>query len=146
MEKTYTAAENNKDFEAWWDYYPKKKSKGDARKAWDQTKKIRPPLPRLIKAVIVQRASTDWIKDEGKYIPYPATWLRDERWEDVEEVDIASVVNGKAWHETVTGIDAKAKELGMVWKPEQETYQQFAQKVKDAVAAEKVVPLARQQL
>ncbi len=133
--------QSDPEFDAWWEIFPKKKSKGDARKAWDATKKIRPPTPSLIKAVIVQRATTDWLKDEGRYIPYPATWLRDERWEDVDEVDIESVHNGRAWHETVSGVQAKAKELGMSWEPAKETFQNFTARVKERAADAKVVPL-----
>lgn len=28
------------------------------------------------------RRSTDWIKDNGVYIPHPSTWLNQKRWED----------------------------------------------------------------
>ncbi len=34
------------------------------------------------------RGSKDWLKDNGQYIPYPSTWLNQERWKDeIEEVD-----------------------------------------------------------
>jgi hypothetical protein len=28
------------------------------------------------------KTSEDWLKENGKYIPYPATWLKGCRWED----------------------------------------------------------------
>ena len=33
---------------------------------------------------IIERAkkSDDWLKESGKYIPYPATWLNARGWED----------------------------------------------------------------
>ena len=31
--------------------------------------------------------TTDWKKDNGKYIPYPTTWLNQKRWED----DVVSI-------------------------------------------------------
>lgn len=73
-------------FSEFWDAYPKKKSKGDAEKAWN---KISPDeaLFRKIMCSIEQQKKTDqWSKNDGKYIPYPATWLRAQCWEDEEIV------------------------------------------------------------
>jgi hypothetical protein len=78
-------------FEQFWKVYPKKVAKGDARKAWKQTKAIRPPIAELLKTVYAARASKGWLKDEGEFIPYPATWLRGERWEDCLEVDLSQM-------------------------------------------------------
>lgn len=142
MPKEYKPLEADPDFEQWWKFYPRKASKGDARKAWEQTKPIRPDLPRLIKAVVVQRANPDWQKDDGRYVPYPATWLRDERWEDSPDVEIERVKDGKAWHETVSGIEARAQELGIAWDPRIENFMQFKLRVMDA--AKNVIPIARQ--
>lgn len=77
------------EFESFWKLYPKKVAKGDARKAWLQTTKIRPAIAVLLKAIYAARASKGWLKDEGEYIPYPATWLRQERWDDEYEVDLS---------------------------------------------------------
>lgn len=78
-------------FEKFWKVYPRKCAKGDARKAWATTEKIRPPLDDLLKAIYAARASKDWMKDSGEFIPYPATWLRQERWEDQHEVDLSQM-------------------------------------------------------
>ena len=48
-----------------------------------------------------------------QFIPYPATWLRGERWEDELVVVLPDVVNEKPWHETASGIEAKGRELGL---------------------------------
>jgi hypothetical protein len=84
-------------FEEFWKIYPRKVAKGDARKAWAATTKIRPPMPELLKAVYAARASKQWLKDDGDFIPHPATWLRQERWEDQHEVDLSQMhsANGK---------------------------------------------------
>jgi len=69
-------------FNAFWEAYPKKVSKGAARKAWKQ---IRPDSELLTKMLAsLERAKTcaGWMKEGGQYIPYPATWLRAEGWED----------------------------------------------------------------
>jgi hypothetical protein len=73
-------------FSRFWQAYPKKRSKGDAEKAW---KAIKPDEHLLaIMLAAVQRAKTreDWIKDGGEFIPYPASWLRAKGWEDGETV------------------------------------------------------------
>ena len=101
------------DFDTFWALYPKKVAKADAKKAWAQTKDIRPELTNLLNAVKAACKTEAWMKDGGKYIPHPATWLRGERWEDELEVKLPNVHNDKPWHETATGIEAKGKELGL---------------------------------
>lgn len=69
-------------FEKFWNIYPKKKSKGKAEKAFF---KIHPDERLLIimLTVIGQAKKTeDWMKDNGKFIPYPASWLNAKGWED----------------------------------------------------------------
>lgn len=101
------------DFELFWQNYPKKTAKGDARKAWDQTTSIRPDMKTVIEAIHKQCQTEQWRENDGKYIPYPATWLRAERWDDEVEVKLPGVVAGKSWHETAVGIEAKGKEMGI---------------------------------
>ena len=101
------------DFDTFWKAYPKKVAKGDARKAWGQTERIRPDLAELLASIEAQCRSDQWRTAEGKFIPYPATWLRQERWDDELKVTLPGVVQGKEWHETWAGIQAKGKELGI---------------------------------
>jgi hypothetical protein len=75
-------------FEAFWHAYPKKKSRGDAEQAF----KVLNPDEQLVETMISKigraRTSVDWTKERGKYIPYPAKWLRAKGWLDSEvEVD-----------------------------------------------------------
>lgn len=135
------------DFEKFWATYPKKRSKGDAFKAWGQVRARRPAIDRMLKALAVLKASDDWRRDGGQYIPYPASWLRAWGWEDVPEVQINDVRDGKVWWQSVSGIDAKAAELGIdPWKGDYaglpETYQQYTKRVR-AAAESNVVPLKR---
>jgi hypothetical protein len=72
-------------FNRFWQAYPKKKSKTDAEKAW---KKIQPDeqlQDRIHRALEQAKTSADWTKDNGQFIPYPATWLNGRRWEDEVE-------------------------------------------------------------
>jgi hypothetical protein len=72
------------DFETFWKAYPNKKAKGYALKAWERIK-ARPSPAELVAAIERARASKDWKKDNGAYIPHPATWLNGRCWEDEME-------------------------------------------------------------
>jgi len=127
------------EFEQAWKFYPRKIAKGDARKAWMQTEKIRPPLARLLKAIAVARASDQWRKDNGSFIPYMSTWLRQERWADVHEIELDQVgSDGRMWWETNGGIEKKAKEMGEEWDARTETWLMFVERLKRKC---KVVPI-----
>lgn len=66
-------------FDEFWAAYPKKVGKGDARKAFQ---KVKVPLETILKAVEAQKASAQWTKEDGRFIPNPSTWLNQERWCD----------------------------------------------------------------
>jgi hypothetical protein len=101
------------DFETWWQVYPRKVAKAEARKAWKQTAAIRPDTETLIKAVLSHCRSEQWMKGNGAFIPHAATYLRGERWSDIHEVVLPGVVNERPWHESASGIEAKGKEFGL---------------------------------
>lgn len=75
---------NNQNFESFWQAYPKKKNKLQARKAFD---KVKIPLQTLLDAIEKQKQSKQWQKNDGEFIPYPATWLNSGAWEDEVEPD-----------------------------------------------------------
>ena len=79
------------EFEMFWQVYPRKVAKAEARKAWAQTEKVRPPTEQLLKAVYAARASKQWRKDDGEYIPHASSFLRGERWDDQLEVDLSQL-------------------------------------------------------
>lgn len=85
----FPPASASAEFDAFWRAYPRRKAKADARKAWAQTAAVRPPLVELLQAVRRACAGDDWRRDGGRYIPYPATWLRGERWTDEDDVPLA---------------------------------------------------------
>lgn len=66
-------------FARFWEVYPKKVGKKNAQKAFA---KVTVDVQILIEAVQKQRLSSQWCKDNGQYIPNPATWLNEERWQD----------------------------------------------------------------
>jgi hypothetical protein len=65
------------DFQAFYAAYPKKRAPGDAEKAFA---KVDAPLTTLLAAIEAQKATEDWRKEGGKFIPYPATWLNQKQW------------------------------------------------------------------
>lgn len=77
-------------FEDFWKVYPNKKGKGAARKAFENAIKKGVTSDMLIDAVNRQRCGAQWTKDNGQFIPHPATWLNQERWDDEPEVDNVS--------------------------------------------------------
>jgi len=70
------------DFEWAWENFPRKKSKGDAFKAWQQTAAIRPETEEIIAAIDRNLSNGTWRENEPQYIPYFATWLRAWGWAD----------------------------------------------------------------
>jgi hypothetical protein len=71
-------------FGSFWQAYPKKIGKGAAQKKWEGLKRLHrlPPIEQIISAIEKQKTWPQWEKDEGQFIPNPATWLNQSRWED----------------------------------------------------------------
>lgn len=69
-------------FSEFWPLYPKKQAKAAAEKAYLKIKPDRALFEKMKKALEAQKASFDWQKESGRYIPLPATWLNGKRWED----------------------------------------------------------------
>jgi nitrogen regulatory protein PII-like uncharacterized protein len=68
-------------FITFWELYPsiKRKDKLNAEKAW---LKIKPDIEIVKAALAWQVKDEDWIKEGGKYIPLPSTYINGKRWED----------------------------------------------------------------
>ena len=73
-------------FDRFWAVYPKRTAKPDALKAWIKLKPDEALCSGIITAVNRQRGEPQWLKNNGEFIPYPATYLRARRWEDDPEV------------------------------------------------------------
>ena len=70
-------------FDQFWREYPKKVGKQAAIKAF---KRVKVPVDTLLTAIDRQKRGDQWSRDNGRYIPNPATWLNQGRWEDELEV------------------------------------------------------------
>ena len=78
-----SASESADDgFADFWEQYPKKVAKPAAEKAWRKVKPSKQLLADLMAGLERQKASADWQKDGGRFIPHPATWLNGRRWDD----------------------------------------------------------------
>lgn len=67
------------EFEKFYEAYPKKESKATAQVSWN---KQNPVLDEVLKALSWQCKQEQWIKEKGQFIPMPATYLNQRRWED----------------------------------------------------------------
>lgn len=69
-------------FDEFWAAYPKHVAKQPARKAWAKLKADADLLAKILAALEWQKREESWRRDDGRYIPNPATWLNARRWED----------------------------------------------------------------
>jgi hypothetical protein len=69
-------------FTSFWMSYPKKIGKQAAQKAFQKVKSPKATLAKILASLEWQKTSDQWTKDDGKYIPNPATYLNQGRWED----------------------------------------------------------------
>lgn len=68
-------------FDRFWSEYPKKVGKIAARKAFERASRVA-ALETLLTAIRRQKCGSQWSRENGRYIPNPATWLNQGRWED----------------------------------------------------------------
>jgi hypothetical protein len=76
--------EQGNEFQEFWTSYPKKVSKPQAERAFQKAIK-KTDLGKILESVNSFKNSEDWTKEDGKYIPNPATWLNGERWNDNQQ-------------------------------------------------------------
>lgn len=69
-------------FTEFWAMYPKKVGKGAAEKAFERIRPDKQTFDRMVSAISAQKQSRQWRENNGQYIPNPATWLNQRRWED----------------------------------------------------------------
>lgn len=75
---------NNKDFDLFWEHYPKKVGK---KKVQDKFNSNNYPIDLIIKNIELQKKSDQW--QNQQYIPNPETYLNQERWTDEVVLPIA---------------------------------------------------------
>jgi uncharacterized protein YdaU (DUF1376 family) len=115
-------------FEEFYAAYPKKEGRATAAKAFD---KVDAPIGILMAALSWQRRGKQWTKDGGAYIPLPASWLNQRRWEDQQDLEAAE--EGE-WHQSRSGVEGKAREMGLrPWIEIEEQWPTFKRRVMQSV-------------
>jgi len=70
------------NFLKFWNVYPKKEAKRKALTAYENIKKPIPSLQIILSSIEKQNKSDQW--QDAQYIPHPASWINQRRWEDEE--------------------------------------------------------------
>jgi len=107
-EMTQSKVKESKDiytsnFLKFWTTYPKKVGKGAAFKAYQKIKQPRPSLSTIIQSVESHQKTDQW--KNAQFIPNPATWINERRWED----ELSTPINGTS-RKTPEQIEAEKKE------------------------------------
>lgn len=69
-------------FFEFWTHYPRKTAQQKALSAWMKLKPDSDLCKVIINAVKAQSQWSQWTKDNGQFIPHPATWINGKRWQD----------------------------------------------------------------
>jgi len=99
-------------FDEFWSAYPRKIAKAVARKAF--AKLTEQQQLDACKTIDDHNAYWKAKETELEFIPHPATWLNQERWEDELVIEPKKQKESKEWMFSNEGIDAKARELGIM--------------------------------
>jgi hypothetical protein len=85
VDKSRGRVEVDDGFNIFWNMYPRKVAMGKAQIAW---KKHKPNIDIVVKTLTWQKDSKQWYKQDGEFIPNPATYINQHRWKDepTEEV------------------------------------------------------------
>jgi hypothetical protein len=99
-------------FDEFWSLYPRKIAKATARKAWAKLSAEQ----QLMAAKAIDTHCQYWRAKETEleFIPHASTWLNGERYEDELIIEPRREKIDKKWMFTNEGIEAKARELGIM--------------------------------
>ena len=81
-EEDKTPVRWNEQASEFWKAYPKKTGKGNVERWFKVHKPSDDLFKQMLDKITQMKLSPDWIKDGGKFIPMPYTWLNQKRWED----------------------------------------------------------------
>lgn len=92
-----TAIELSKGFDEFWKAYPKKVGKQEAKRAWQRMNGNRPTTEIIIAKIEQLKNWEQWQKQNGQFIPNPATWLNRGGWDDEAKVDVPECNKPPTW-------------------------------------------------
>ena len=112
-------------FDEFWSLYPRKIAKANARKAWAKLSAEQ----QLLAAKAINTHCEYWKAKETEleFIPHASSWLNGERYEDEIIIEPRREKSDKKWMFTNEGIEAKARELGVIGNG-YDTYQTLKEK------------------
>lgn len=88
-------------FHSFWQAYPRKEAKAKAKAAWAKLEQLEMTddlMRSIFEALARQKRSEQWQREGGQFIPHPATWINQRRWEDeVAPVTAAETKGGYGW-------------------------------------------------
>lgn len=73
-------------FNEFWELYPNKKGKGQAVKTFQKQVKNKETFDLIVKDLERRKGYEGWIKEDGRFIQHPSTYLNQEMWLDEYEV------------------------------------------------------------
>lgn len=96
--------ENDRDpFDDFWAVYPRKVGKDAARRAWEKRRISAETAATIIAALAWQKQQDAWLRDGGRFIPNPATWINQGRWQDepttTPRISDSTLAMARATHE-----------------------------------------------
>lgn len=103
-------------FDAFWEAYPRKRSKGQAEKTWVKINPDDKLLKEMLASLERWKRSREWLREGGQYIPHPSTWLNAKGWEDELPVSRDSPTAQKNY-DTEEDTIAKLKRMGVKLEP-----------------------------
>ncbi len=80
--KLRSAATNPAGFEEFWAAYPKKEGRKACLQWWRKHRPLADLLAIMLAQIAAAKQTKKWQDEGGRYIPMPATWLNQERWND----------------------------------------------------------------
>lgn len=69
-------------FETFWKAYPRKVGKQAAFRSWKKIRPSRELAARICKSVKLHSESEAWMREKGRFVPNPATFLNQGRYDD----------------------------------------------------------------
>ena len=104
-----TTPDSVQGFNEFWTTFPKKVNKGAAESAWRKLKPSDALISEILSAIETAKRSRQWQRDGGQYIPHPATWLNQRRWEDETPAPAYSKSFSVGSHRQQTPTDSHGK-------------------------------------
>lgn len=79
----------DRTFDHFWDHYPKQVGKAAAEEEWRKIPKG-VTLAEIMIGLERAKKNPEWIREGGRYIPNPAKWIKERRWNDAPPQNTAT--------------------------------------------------------